>query len=84
MTAINILLVIVYAAAVKRQSSRDVLIRSSVPKVIRCISCTCRTSAAQIHTHISAKTTFWKVVFIHLPATDICAFPEVFNSNNSK
>jgi len=49
--------VIVYAAAVKLQNTRDVLIRSSVPKVIRCISCTCRMSAAQIHTHISAKTT---------------------------
>jgi len=51
------LLVIVYAAAVKLQNTRDVLIRSSVPKVTGCISCTCRMSAAQIHTHISARTT---------------------------
>jgi len=58
------LLAVVYVAAVKVQNSRDVWICSSVLKVTGCISCTCRMSASQMHTQLSAKTTLWKVVFI--------------------
>jgi len=51
------LLVVVYVAAVEVQNTRDVLIRSSVPKVIGCIGCTWCMSATQILSYISAKTT---------------------------